>query len=747
MAVRLAPSARQQFLDTAGNPYVGAKLFTYLAGTSTKQATYTTSAGDVANTNPIILDASGRTPSGLWLTEGADYKFLLAPAYDTDPPASAIYTEDWIRGVNDSTTLGESMDSLAAAEGSSLIGWIRGAVGTVATTLAKWLGWQPPTVFEFMTDAQITDARTLAPTLDLTAAFQAAANVGGDIRVPGPAVYIIDSVSLTKSVSFHCEPGVVFKRKDSADLASGSYWIAGASMFEVDAAGLTVEFSGSYKYDGNNANQTTTEPTGSFCKCYPPSVITGEPTVLRFGNGEFTNGTSSYLLLRGDDVNRRYETLVDIDNCRFYDTVKGKGKGDPSTPNPLGYLPTYVYVMDYVRINTQNFHAEWNGALTTGEYAACALNGTFFGSVYANSGESYIYMHGTTYVKGLGRSAKKYNDDLDWVTNNGIGAIDCYGNADTLFIEKLVAVDCENVPARAKGSLKAYTVLDASLTDCHRGLQVGPSTTGACETVVTIGSVRATGGTIPQLEFVGTSSDDVLPSVTIGSAYVSGTQTNPEGLTSTDGTVRVKNVGKLQAGTVGLFGALTAGMSVHTVTRSSIDSLVINAAGGEGLIITAGDSHAVKSFDIRSTTASAISINTNPGKVVLRDGKVNAAVDYAVFSNTTTTHITIDSVDVDTVTGNGRGFYTGGGPMDISNCKTTAVATPLFAVTGALVNESANSWNAVTRYGTFAMTTTGTWRVGDIVWDSAPAAGGAIGWICTTAGTPGTWKTFGAIAA
>jgi hypothetical protein len=39
----------------------------------------------------------------------------------------------------------------------------------------------------------------------------------------------------------------------------------------------------------------------------------------------------------------------------------------------------------------------------------------------------------------------------------------------------------------------------------------------------------------------------------------------------------------------------------------------------------------------------------------------------------------------------------------------------------------------------------GTWAVGDIVWNTAPTAGGFIGWTCTTAGTPGTWKTFGAV--
>lgn len=41
--------------------------------------------------------------------------------------------------------------------------------------------------------------------------------------------------------------------------------------------------------------------------------------------------------------------------------------------------------------------------------------------------------------------------------------------------------------------------------------------------------------------------------------------------------------------------------------------------------------------------------------------------------------------------------------------------------------------------------TVGTWAVGDIVYASNPAALGFIGWVCTVAGTPGTWKTFGAV--
>lgn len=42
---------------------------------------------------------------------------------------------------------------------------------------------------------------------------------------------------------------------------------------------------------------------------------------------------------------------------------------------------------------------------------------------------------------------------------------------------------------------------------------------------------------------------------------------------------------------------------------------------------------------------------------------------------------------------------------------------------------------------------TGSWKVGDVVMNTTPASAGNMGWVCTKAGTPGTWKTFGAIAA
>jgi hypothetical protein len=52
----------------------------------------------------------------------------------------------------------------------------------------------------------------------------------------------------------------------------------------------------------------------------------------------------------------------------------------------------------------------------------------------------------------------------------------------------------------------------------------------------------------------------------------------------------------------------------------------------------------------------------------------------------------------------------------------------------------------VWEWGT-AAPSSGNYSVGDVTWNMTPTAGGTMGWVCTTAGSPGTWKTFGAIAA
>ena len=80
-SVLLSPyGVGQQFFDDNGVPLAGGLIYTYQAGSSTPLVTYTDNGGTVANANPIVLDASGRTPQEIWLLTGYSYKFVLQNA-------------------------------------------------------------------------------------------------------------------------------------------------------------------------------------------------------------------------------------------------------------------------------------------------------------------------------------------------------------------------------------------------------------------------------------------------------------------------------------------------------------------------------------------------------------------------------------------------------------------------------------------------------------------------------------------
>jgi hypothetical protein len=72
-----------QFLTNTGAVLTGGKLYTYAAGTTTPLTSYTTSAGNVPRTNPVVLDAAGRVPSGgeIWILP-IPYKFVLTDSND-----------------------------------------------------------------------------------------------------------------------------------------------------------------------------------------------------------------------------------------------------------------------------------------------------------------------------------------------------------------------------------------------------------------------------------------------------------------------------------------------------------------------------------------------------------------------------------------------------------------------------------------------------------------------------------------
>jgi hypothetical protein len=125
MAVNLSPIGNgQQFFDNNGQPLNGGLVYTYQAGSTTPLASYTTINGNIANTNPIVLDAAGRPPTDVWLTYGVFYKFVVKTS-----AAVTIGTYDNIYGIvgvqaSVGTTIPTGVISLwYGAIGSVPVGW------------------------------------------------------------------------------------------------------------------------------------------------------------------------------------------------------------------------------------------------------------------------------------------------------------------------------------------------------------------------------------------------------------------------------------------------------------------------------------------------------------------------------------------------------------------------------------------------------------------------------------------------
>jgi len=173
VAIQL-PNGRNYFEATGGGPAVGYKLFAYVPGTSTPKDTYTTSVGDVANAHPVVMNARGE--AAIYWDGTYDVSLYTAADVLVWGPERLTDAGDGIRADLASTA--------SSSVGTGLLGWLRNLTGAVATTLYNWLHWRDPSVFEFMTAAQIADVQAGTLAVDVTTAIQTAWTTGKDIRHP-----------------------------------------------------------------------------------------------------------------------------------------------------------------------------------------------------------------------------------------------------------------------------------------------------------------------------------------------------------------------------------------------------------------------------------------------------------------------------------------------------------------------------------------------------------------------------------
>lgn len=172
MALTLLPWVREQFFDTNGKPLNSGRIFTYAAGTSTKLTTYQDSSASTAHSNPIVLDASGCPPAGIYL-QARSYKIVAAAAGSDDPPTSPVWTQDNVSQVpafaTDLDITGTSGEAIAVNE------WVYLSAGDGGRTAGAW----------YKTDQDLDYASTLARKVGIATSLTTAAAQDITVRLGG----------------------------------------------------------------------------------------------------------------------------------------------------------------------------------------------------------------------------------------------------------------------------------------------------------------------------------------------------------------------------------------------------------------------------------------------------------------------------------------------------------------------------------------------------------------------------------
>lgn len=172
------------------------------------------------------------------------------------------------------------------------------------------------------------------------------------------------------------------------------------------------------------------------------------------------------------------------------------------------------------------------------------------------------------------------------------------------------------------------------------------------------------------------------------------------------------------------------GLMATNVDAGSIGPLmnVVNANGFRGwsnqrggLIAQYGNVTAHLNTQADNILIGQYSGNATPWRILYR----NSGTDVAIVAGSS-------GSDMIRFTGTGTGFNPGRSGTVAGACNIPSLFLGLNSAARGMTTGS-------------AAPTSGEWARGDIVFNNAPSAGGKIGWVCTTAGTPGTWKAWGVI--
>lgn len=301
MANYLSPLFNEQTFDTTtGEPLVNGQVATYVAGTSTPLATYTTQGGVTQQANPIILNARGEPTNPIWLGEGQLYKFILS-----DANGVPLRTIDDVGGINDAST--------------SVSEWV--ASGFTPTYIsATSFSVQGDKTGDFMVGRRIRSTNTGGTTYSLITSSSYNGGTGLTTIVVSNDSGILDSGLSSVDLSILTSTNTSLPNSQAGRQAIGLGFgddIASSATLNLSArTGMIVRVTGTTPVTAvtmSNGDFVMVEAVGAL-----PINVTGllQYTCSAGDNILFwqdKNGTQSAQLFKNLSLPRQYSSLFDID--------------------------------------------------------------------------------------------------------------------------------------------------------------------------------------------------------------------------------------------------------------------------------------------------------------------------------------------------------------------------------------------------------------------------------------------------
>jgi len=388
-----------QFFDNNGVILSGGKIYTYAAGTTAPQASYTSAAGVTPHSNPIILDSAGRVPGGeIWLTDGLVYKFVIETA-----TGILLGTYDNITGVNSNFinyTVQEEVITATAGQTVFNLSTINYTPGTNSLTVYI------DGVNQYVGDSYLeTDSNTVT--------FTSGVHVGGEVKFTTAVQTTTGAVdaSIVSFTGFNSQIGVV---QDLAD-NDGSDWIG----FEQAGAGA-VPRSAQDKMrdvvsveDFGAVGDGVTDDTVAIQAAIDAVAAVEFPAGHTFVTSGNTIGSNKTLIVNGTVLLKAAspagtKMFVNDDQVGGNTNIKILGDGvlDGNKANQSGATDTVWHTL--VDIENCDYF----------EFAVAKITGNYFPvSVSAGNTTGAVYVRDSDYVKVYNSLATDYGREAFWCEN------------------------------------------------------------------------------------------------------------------------------------------------------------------------------------------------------------------------------------------------------------------------------------------------------------------------------------------